>query len=79
MPLSRSYTPQKKETNMPNITLSGPRIDDLDKKRELVRSLTGAAARAYGLPEQTIVVVIQENAPENVSVGGQLVSDRPSA
>ena len=64
---------------MPHISLSGPKIDDLNKKRELVRVLTEAAADAYGLPQDTIVVVIKENAPENVSVGGQLIIDRPSA
>ena len=63
---------------MPNITVSGPKIDSLDKKRELTRALTDAAAEAYGLPKETIVVVIMENAPENVSIGGQLIVDRPS-
>lgn len=63
---------------MPHITLSGPRIDDLDKKRELTRAMNEAAVKAYGLPKQTIVVVINENAPENVSVGGQLIIDRQS-
>lgn len=61
---------------MPNISLSGPKISDLNKKRELVRSLTEAAAKAYDLPAETIVVVITENAPENVGIGGQLVVDR---
>lgn len=61
---------------MPHITLSGPKIDNLDKKRELTRAITDAAVKAYGLPEETIVVVIKENAPENVSVGGQLIIDR---
>ncbi|MDT8419204.1 MAG: 4-oxalocrotonate tautomerase DmpI [Desulfuromonadales bacterium] len=61
---------------MPHINVSGPKINGLDKKRELTRVLTDAAAAAYGLPRETIVVVISENAPENVSVGGQLVIDR---
>lgn len=61
---------------MPHITLSGPKIESLDKKRELTRTLTAAAVKAYGLPEETIVIVIKENAPENVSVGGQLIIDR---
>lgn len=63
---------------MPHITLSGPRIEDLDKKRELTRAMTEAAIKAYELPRETIVVVIKENAPENVSVGGQLIIDRQS-
>jgi len=61
---------------MPNITVSGPAIIDLDKKRELASVITDAAVKAYGLPKETIVVVIKENSPENVSVGGQLIIDR---
>ena len=38
--------------------------------------MTDAASKAYGLPPGIIVVVIKENAPENVSVGGQLIIDR---
>ena len=63
---------------MPHINLSGPKIADLDRKRELTKVLTAATAKAYGLPPETIVVVINENAPENVSVGGQLIIDRPA-
>jgi 4-oxalocrotonate tautomerase len=61
---------------MLNITIDGPRIADLNKKRKLVQQVTTAATEAYGLPPETFVVVIKENAPENVSVGGVLVSDR---
>ena len=60
---------------MPNITLEGPRIENLDTKRELVKTVTDAAVKAFGLPEKTIVVVIKENPPENVGVGGKLVID----
>ncbi|MGB2600327.1 MAG: tautomerase family protein, partial [Candidatus Omnitrophota bacterium] len=38
-------------------------------------TVTDAAVKAFGLPEKTIVVVIKENPPENVGVGGQLVID----
>ena len=61
---------------MPNISLEGPAIKDVDKKRTLVREITDAATKAYGLPEETIVVVIKENSPENVSVAGKLIIDR---
>lgn len=61
---------------MPVITLEGPKITDLTTKRTLVKSLTTAAAQAYGFPEEKIVILIRENKPENVSVGGTLVSDR---
>jgi 4-oxalocrotonate tautomerase len=61
---------------MPIITMQGPAIPDLDKKRHLVRTVTEAAAAAYGLATDTIIIVLKENAPDNVSVGGQLISDR---
>ncbi len=61
---------------MPNITIEGPKIKDIDTKRTLVKELTDAAAKAYGLPAKIMVVLIKENSPENVSVGGQLISDR---
>jgi hypothetical protein len=38
--------------------------------------LTDAAAKAYGLPRQAMVVVIKENSPENVGIGGELLANR---
>ena len=64
---------------MPNITIEGPPIAELDKKRTLVQEVTEAATKFYGLPKEIIVVVIKENAAENVSVGGQLIVDRRTA
>ena len=61
---------------MPIITMQGPAIPDLDKKRHLVRTMTAAAAAAYGLSTDTIIIVFREDTPDNVSVGGQLIIDR---
>ena len=61
---------------MPNITIEGPAIKELGKKRILTKKITEAAVKAYGLPKEAIVVVIKENSLENVSVGGQLIIDR---
>jgi len=61
---------------MPNITFDGPRIEDIAKKRELVQRVTEAAVKAYGLPKQAMVVVIKENPPENIGIGGELLADR---
>jgi len=60
---------------MPMITVSGP-ATDVAQKRKLVEGLTKAATEAYGLPADTIVVIIQENPPENVARGGVLLTDR---
>ena len=61
---------------MPSITVEGPPIKEIDKKRKLVSALTEAALGTYNLPRQAIVVLIKENAPENVGVGGELILDR---
>ena len=61
---------------MPNITVEGPSIKDIEIKRALAKEMTEAAAKAYKLPAQYIVVVIKENSPENVAVAGQLIADR---
>ncbi len=60
---------------MPNITIEGPPIQDLDVKRKFVKGLTEVAVEAYGLPAQKIRVVIKENLPENVARGGELLLD----
>ncbi|NQU94664.1 MAG: tautomerase family protein [Candidatus Omnitrophica bacterium] len=64
---------------MPNITVEGPKIKDLEVKRALIKEVTEAAVKAYKLPPAVIVAVIKENAPENVGVGGQLICDRKQA
>jgi 4-oxalocrotonate tautomerase len=61
---------------MPNIYIEGPPIKDLDKKRKLVAEITDAAAEAFGLPKEAIIVTISENLPENVAIGGRLIIDR---
>ena len=61
---------------MPTVTAEGPPLKDIEVKRELVREMTDAAVKAYKLPRDVIVVVIKENAPENVGVGGELIADK---
>ena len=63
---------------MPTITIEGPHIKDLDKKRKLVKELTESASEAYGISKDKIVVLIKENPPENVGVGGQLLINKYS-
>jgi 4-oxalocrotonate tautomerase len=64
---------------MPTITVEGPVLASLDKKRELVRGMTDVAAKVYGIPAQAMVVLIRENPPENVGLGGELLADRRKA
>ncbi|OFW70784.1 MAG: hypothetical protein A2V52_02995, partial [Actinobacteria bacterium RBG_19FT_COMBO_54_7] len=63
---------------MPTATVEGPPIKDLERKRMLTREITDAMERAYGIPREAYVVVVKENEPENVCVGGQLLCDRVS-
>lgn len=61
---------------MPIITIEGPPIADPALRRTLVQELTLAAAKAYAMPEEKMIVLIRENRPEQVAVGGVLISDR---
>ena len=60
---------------MPIITIEGPEIKDLDTRRALVRELTDAAAKAYDLPREKMIVLIRESTPDQVAVGGELLAD----
>ena len=62
---------------MPTINVSGPSLD-VEQKRQMARDLTDVAARIYRRPPEHIIVIIHENPPENVSIGGTLVADRRS-
>ncbi|MCK4543486.1 MAG: tautomerase family protein [Spirochaetales bacterium] len=58
---------------MPTIRVDGPTLD-IEKKRELVRRLTDVAIDIYKI--EHIVVLIRENAPDNVGVNGELIIDK---
>ena len=61
---------------MPTIEVAGPSIADMDVRRALVRELTEAAAKAYAMPREKIIVMLREVKPDQVAVGGELISDR---
>lgn len=67
---------KKKVRRMPTATLEGPPIEDIDVKRNLVKEITDALEKAYKMPKEVFTVVIKENAPNNVGVGGRLIIDR---
>ena len=60
---------------MPIITVEGPQVSDIDRKRKFVQKLTDATFEMYGIDKEHIVVLIRENKPENVSAGGKLILD----
>ena len=64
---------------MPSVTIEGPKIDNLEIKRVLMKEITDALEKTYSLPRQTYIILIKENLPENVSVGGQLISEKTNS
>ena len=60
---------------MPVISIDGPHLSK-EQKKDLVESFTKEAARITGIPTYAFVVLINENEPDNVGVGGELLSDR---
>lgn len=50
-----------------------------DQKREIVRGVTEVASRVSGLPAEMFYVFIKENEPDNIGVGGVLLSDKNQA
>ncbi len=61
---------------MPSATIEGPKIEDVQTKRTLVKKVTDALENAYKLPRHVFVVIIKENPPENVGIGGELILDK---
>jgi len=63
---------------MPFIQVDGPKIQNIERKRQLVAKLSDAAVEVYGLSKEHIIVLIREIAPDNVGIGGQLLADKAS-
>jgi len=60
---------------MPVITIDGPHMSK-EQKKDLVESFTREAARVTDIPSQAFIILINENDPDNVGVGGKLLSSR---
>ena len=60
---------------MPVITIEAGMLTK-EQKAQLARELTASASRIMGVPEQAFIAVIRENSPENIGVGGVLLSER---
>ena len=61
---------------MPSVVVNGPKIEDIEIKRKLVKDITDALEKAYKLRREAYTVVIKENPPENVASGGILIIDK---
>ncbi len=61
---------------MPNISIEGPILKDLEIKRVLIKEITDVIEKAYKIPREHIIITIKGILPENVAIGGQLIADR---
>jgi 4-oxalocrotonate tautomerase len=61
---------------MPVIQVNALRQPDVDKKRKLVARLADLMVEIYGVPRSSVVVMIKEDDPENVGLGGELALDK---
>lgn len=60
---------------MPVITVEAGKLTK-EQKSQLARELTESASRIMGVPAQAFIALIKENEPDNVGVGGTLLSER---
>lgn len=60
---------------MPVVTIAGNTGISEEKVREMVEEVTASVAKAYGLPESAITILVQEYPAEHVGAGGKLLSD----
>lgn len=58
---------------MPYIHFDGNKMS-AEKKAELIEKFTAVAQEVTGLPAQAFTVIIRENDPDNVGVGGKPLS-----
>lgn len=60
---------------MPVITLEAARLTR-EQKRQLVREFTESASRIMQMPADLFYVFLKESDPDNIGVGGTILSDR---
>jgi 4-oxalocrotonate tautomerase len=61
---------------MPVIQVNALKQPDIDKKRKMVMKLTDVMVEVYGVPRESVVVMIKEDELENVGLGGMLALDK---
>jgi len=61
---------------MPVIQVNALKQPDIDKKRKVVMKLTDVMVEVYGVPRESVVIMIKEDELENVGLGGMLALDK---
>ena len=56
---------------MPVITIDGKANASKETKKEIIEGVSEVVSKAYGLPIETITVIIHDIPQENVGVGGK--------
>ena len=59
---------------MPVVTVEASKKLSKETKKEMIEKVSEVVAEEYGLPIQTITMIIRENIPENIGVAGKPVS-----
>jgi len=59
---------------MPIITVEASKSLTKEEKEKLISDASTIVAEGFQLPIQTITMIIYENTPENIGVGGKPVS-----
>jgi 4-oxalocrotonate tautomerase len=67
---------ERREDIMPVIQVNAFKQPDIDKKRRLVAKLADLMVEVYDVPRESVVVMIKEDEPENVGLGGMLALDK---
>ena len=60
---------------MPVVTVEASKSLSKETKKEMIEKVSEVVANEYGLPVQTITMIIRENCPENIGVAGKPVSE----
>jgi 4-oxalocrotonate tautomerase len=67
---------ERRKDIMPVIQVNAFKQPDIDKKRQLVAKLADIMVELYEVPRESVTVMIKEDEPENVGIGGILALDK---
>ena len=57
---------------MPVLMVNMLKMDSVESKKKLVREITDVVERICQVPRPSILVILREDPPENVGIGGSL-------
>lgn len=60
---------------MPYISFEGPKLTK-EQKAQLVKEISEVASGILNIPKDNFIVSIKESDPDNVGIGGELLSEK---